>query len=652
MKKLLILLLIISFNFSNATTYYISTTGNDATGNGSFGNPWKTLFKATSMVTTPGNIIHVNAGTYNETQMSSVAVGVSIEGDGVTSILRATYSTIFIPIFEAYSNTEGTVGNQKFSNLKFDGRGATSWAVQIQGRSKDTIENCTFVNFTQRGVVWGGVGSNGDYEPAIYATGNVFRNNTMTNCSSFDGTHGYGCINIGGQRGMLVYGNTIINNNIANGGYSNTPGWPIKLWNDGYVDSLQIYNNYLERPPFPYAQDFDFGYFGFCIEFFNQRGLHIYNNTIKGSVDLNYQTKGPYAYSLWMHNNTIGRDTTAAHGETGLWLEYQTEDAIIENNTFRNVSQALAFSLRPDVGMNFIRNITFQKNLCYNIGKTDGTRQGGGIIILMNDNSDNYTSQGYFNIYNNTFTAASGTAAPYIGLELPGGKGATNVRVRNNLVQGFYDWAIESEQGNKISGASITNNDIYLNGVSGGSPNTFNWIGGNPTSSTLTPNITVAPNLNAFYQPNTGSPLLNAGVNVGLPYYGSAPNIGFWQTPDATPPTVTSTTPAPNITGVSINVRPTITFSTTLNPATVTTGNITLKRGITPVTINVSYSSGVVTITPTSDLLNNTLYTVNITTGVTDSDGVAMASPFTFNFTTANAGNIIKRNYLIVPKRN
>src|SRR5690606_7327633 len=108
-------LFLLSFIFffavtAKATTYYISTTGNDATGDGSIGSPWKTLYKATSVVTS-GNIIHVNAGTYTETLTSTLAVGVSIEGEGTSSIIKASFSTVYQMIIQAHSS-EGTNGNQ------------------------------------------------------------------------------------------------------------------------------------------------------------------------------------------------------------------------------------------------------------------------------------------------------------------------------------------------------------------------------------------------------------------------------------------------------------------------------------------------------------------------------------------------------------
>ncbi|MBS1752906.1 MAG: T9SS type A sorting domain-containing protein [Ferruginibacter sp.] len=497
-----------------AGTYYISPTGNDVTGTGSISNPWKTLRKATSTITTPGNIIHVNAGTYIETSTCILAPGVSIEGDGVTSVIKASFSTMYEMIIQAIS-PEGTNGNQHISNIKMDGQNSTSWAIQIQGRSNFEIHDCTIVDFAQRGIVWGGRSDNSDNPPMIYATGNKFYNNTVTNCASFDGTYGYGCLNIGGQQGMLIY-----NNNITTTG--TTPGWPIKLWNDGYVKGCKIYDNVLKRPPFPYEVNGTDNYFDFCIELFHEQGLEIYNNTIEGSIDLNYQTKGSYDYSAYIHDNIIGRSTQAAHWESGVILEFSTENCIIENNTFKSISHPIFFSLRPG---NYMNNITIQKNLAYNIGKTDGTRQGKAINIQVNDDGTNYTASNFV-VYNNTFLALTGANSPYFGADIPGGNGATNVQYINNILCNFNYYVMRSDYGSHINGLQIKNNALYNNG----SNNNFEFANGNPTNYTNSNNIFTNPKLDATYSPIPGSPVIETGVNVGLPYNGSAPNRGFKET--------------------------------------------------------------------------------------------------------------------------
>ena len=480
MKKLLTLLSIFFCLTASAATYYISPSGNDATGNGSATSPWKTLYKATSTVTSSGNIIHVNAGTYVETLTSTLALGVSIEGEGNTSIIRASFSTVYQMIIQA-SSAEGTNGNQSISKLKFDGKNKTSWGIQIQGRSNFEIHDITMVNFKQRGIVWGGREDNSDNPPTVYATGNKFYNNTLTNCASFDGVYGYGCLNIGGQQGMLIYNNTITTTGA-------TPGWPIKLWNDGYLKGVKIYNNTLKRPPFPYQYNGINNYFDFCIEFFHQQGLEIYNNIIEGSIDLNYQTKGEYEYSAYIHDNIIGRDTQAAHCETGIWLEFESENLIIEKNTFKSISQPIMFSLRPG---SFMNNITIKNNLAYNIGKTDGTKEGAAIGVIVNDESTNYTANNW-KVEGNTFVALAGNNNPWHGVKLPGGSSSKDVKFINNVLSGFQYQAITCDYGSHVNGLQVKDNIIFDGSV-------INFENGNPANYSNSNNRAINPQLNSKY---------------------------------------------------------------------------------------------------------------------------------------------------------
>ncbi len=108
---------------------------------------------------------------------------------------------------------------------------------------------------------------------------------------------------------------------------------------------------------------------------------------------------------------------------------------------------------------------------------------------------------------------------------------------------------------------------------------------------------------------------------------------------DNTAPTIVSRSPTNGSTSVAINVSPTVTFSEPMDPATITTSTITLAptSGGAAVPATVSYNAGTNTATldPTSDLLNNTSYTLTITTGVKDVAGNQLAAQSTSTFTTA-----------------
>ena len=60
------LIVLVSFGaMCPAAEYYVSTTGNNATGNGSIDNPWQTITKGQSMLS-PGDTLFVREGTYRE----------------------------------------------------------------------------------------------------------------------------------------------------------------------------------------------------------------------------------------------------------------------------------------------------------------------------------------------------------------------------------------------------------------------------------------------------------------------------------------------------------------------------------------------------------------------------------------------------------
>lgn len=456
MKKALfkILFLLLVFHNAYAATYYINPAGNDISGNGSINNPWKSLYKATSAVKTSGDIIHVNAGTYNETQQCVLAVGVSIEGEGISSIIKSSLTADWTALLIANSDIEGTDGNQHISNLKFDGQNlSTFWAITVIGRSNFSIYNCTIVDFKDRGVIFGGRADNTNAAPVIYASGNNFHDNIMTNCARYlPNQYGSGALNIGGQEGMLIYNNTITQNSRALG-YN---GWPIKYWNYGYLNGCKIYNNVLIKIP----MDNQLGTNGwdFAIELFNESGLEIRDNNIQGAIDLNFQTKGIYNYSVWIHNNRISQPKLNNFIETGITLEFETEDAIIENNRMVNLGIPVFFAPREG---NVISNVTIKNNLCENIGVADGSHQGFA-VRLGSDGNSIYSLVNFF-IYDNKFLA-NPAEKPYWGIAILGAKYANNIQIRNNSIKNFSAGSITANPASVIDTMLIENNVMAGNG--------------------------------------------------------------------------------------------------------------------------------------------------------------------------------------------
>ena len=102
---------------------------------------------------------------------------------------------------------------------------------------------------------------------------------------------------------------------------------------------------------------------------------------------------------------------------------------------------------------------------------------------------------------------------------------------------------------------------------------------------------------------------------------------------DATPPTVSSTSPALNAANVAINTAITATFSEAMDASTITTATFTVGG----VTGTVTYTGTTATFTPTTSLAYSTTYTATITTGAKDLAGNAMAANYSWSFTTASA---------------
>ena len=112
--------------------------------------------------------------------------------------------------------------------------------------------------------------------------------------------------------------------------------------------------------------------------------------------------------------------------------------------------------------------------------------------------------------------------------------------------------------------------------------------------------------------------------------------------PDTTPPTVSSTTPANNATGIAVNTKVTIVFSEPMQSSTVTWQNISFRNTATNTSVDraVGLASDNITctVTPNAALTAGTQYTVTVLTGVKDLAGNSMSTAYAFSFTTASSG--------------
>jgi len=545
MKLFLLTVSLFLCSITNAATYYISPTGNDVTGNGSITNPWRTLFKATQTVTTFGDKIRVLAGTYTETQTCILSTGVSIEGDAAaTTIIRADETGAWSSLLQLDS-PDGTNATQSISKVTLDGQFVSStnfktWvAIWVTGRSNVSIHDCIIKNFKQSGVILTGINENNPGTDAgkIHATGNRFYNNSVTNCAAMYQGTGQGSLMIGFQDGLLIYNNLIQQNERPN--FEN--GWPLKYHNQGWLKGCKIYNNTLIKKPYSGDYPGENGNWDFAIEFFNIQGLEIYGNDIQnGAIDLNYNYKRAYAYSTWIHDNLITNTTYNPKVEGSIILEFRTEHALIENNIFNNKAYGISFNTRgpgnyggdnlpdpggmPPGGYSYLLNNVIRNNLFTNMYTGQGVGNSFAIGVISEGTDDPQING--LSVYNNTMIGRSGNPS-YMGIDLtsmPQGNGQ-NINIRNNIIQGFGAYPIRGSNPTNITGCFVTHNDFYLNGNN----NAVSWPGGNPANYTYNNNISQNPLFVSAtnFSLQATSPCIDAGVNVGIPYNGSAPDMGY-----------------------------------------------------------------------------------------------------------------------------
>lgn len=143
-------------------TYYIATTGNDSTGNGSSGTPWATFAKFLAS-SASGDTCVARAGTYTWTTATLTNrnlqnyTGETVIFDGAGAQFAWTHSGTVAITGVAFQNAIGnsssfdcagtttTFANCSFSNVSNDGVGYNGGLFRIYGASASlTLTNCVF----------------------------------------------------------------------------------------------------------------------------------------------------------------------------------------------------------------------------------------------------------------------------------------------------------------------------------------------------------------------------------------------------------------------------------------------------------------------------------------------------------------------------
>lgn len=151
------------------------------------------------------------------------------------------------------------------------------------------------------------------------------------------------------------------------------------------------------------------------------------------------------------------------------------------------------------------------------------------------------------------------------------------------------------------------------------------------TTATFTPNTSLAANTTFTATMTTGVKDLSGNALAANQVF----SFTTGATVDNTAPIVSLNTPDNAATGMGVNTAVSATFSEAMNALTIGSGSFKLTGpGQTPVSGAVTYVGNIATLTPTSSLSANTLYTATLNTGVQDLAGNALAVNKVWSFTT------------------
>ena len=182
---------------------------------------------------------------------------------------------------------------------------------------------------------------------------------------------------------------------------------------------------------------------------------------------------------------------------------------------------------------------------------------------------------------------------------------------------------------------SVSSSTFLLSGSAGA-------VGGSVTLTdqiaTFTPSATLSPNTTYTARITTGVEDL-AGNNLAADRVWSFTTAPI---PDETLPTVIEVVPANGAVLVDHGALIRATFSEPMNPASVSGMTFRLSGGSGDVVGSVSLSGQTATLTPSSPLAPNTLYTARVTTGVEDLAGNNLGFDRVWSFTTAPPPDLIR----------
>jgi hypothetical protein len=601
LKNALIIAFLIFSTIASATDYYISSSGNDSNNGLSSSTPWKTISKINASSFSPGDAIFFNKGDTWREQLIIPSSGTSSN-----YILFSSYGSGLAP--KILGSTDVTAWTKDAGNI---------WYSNIAVSDPYSLAYKGNIYFKETGgdISWGRVkkSTKGDLATEydwIWISNHIYIYSPTDPNKRYSGvevSQRLTCINLNDKSYLTFDGIEIA--------YSGSTGIS-EAWSEINTSGLIIKNCHIHHIGIKSSS----GAYGLSVYHSN---MLIQNNIIHDSgrrnISLNIYDRAIAVNNITIEGNTLfhGFHTTGvdiSSGGVGNMNNILIRNNLIYDDVTETLDGVESYSsegiYQENTSTGLISNLNIYNNLILN------TTQDA---IKLDGASSSH-------IYNNTIYGINPHLVEGAGIFLGIG---TNCVIKNNIIYsnavaaintGYRSMHIAETVGTVISDYNLfycedaAARPIAWRGIS---YTTATWskyksVSGQDTHSPFPANPRFVSS--SDYHLQSGSPAIDAGIDVGLPFSGKAPDLGAYETQYG------STTPIPPVFSSAVveNVTPSLlemTYDLTLNNLIVPAGSAfnILVNSISRSTNSVAISGNKVQLTLASPVVYGDMITIDYT---------------------------------------
>jgi hypothetical protein len=348
--------------------YYVSTLGNDSTGNGGPATPWATPQKAASVMVA-GDTCNILGGTYNG-RIRPTASGTS--STWITFQAYPVGAAVFINGGSAWSNFDcggnpndpSPTGNKiPFQYIKYvglTGNGTTAYGIDFTNANNLMLENCTFQNSQYSGI--------GNTDQGLVCTNITLNGCKVTKTNSSNAGEMISFIRVNG----FVIENCLVFNTAAT---TNKLGIDCKVGcTNGLIQTTEIYGA-------GWGIYIDAG--GVAESNISIYNMNIHDNT-GGAICVTDETGTSSLSNIDIYNNLIYGNFVGINIH-----QYATtmfNNITVENNTLYNNDQYYQAEITFDMSNTYVANSRIANNIINGtVANVYGVYAPSGIVVTNNN---------------------------------------------------------------------------------------------------------------------------------------------------------------------------------------------------------------------------------------------------------------------------